>query len=57
MGGGIWTSLALVLVFTRGIGEVWLISAGMLIFWLLFWRFVLRRRKKTAKVEIFHKTR
>ena len=43
MGGGIWTSLALVLVFTRGIGEVWLISAGMLVLWLLFWRFALKR--------------
>ena len=57
MGGGIWTSLALVLVFTRGIGEVWLISAGMLIFWLLFWRFVLRRRKTSANMKKFHEAR
>lgn len=55
MGGGIWTSLALVLVFSRGIGEVWLISVGMLLFWLLFWRFVLRRSHPAAR-DIFHES-
>ena len=49
MGGGIWTSLALVLVFTKGIGMVWLISIGMVVFWLLFWQFVLKR--SYAKAE------
>ena len=49
MGGGVWTSLALVLVFNKGIGMVWLISVGMVVFWLLFWQFVLKR--SYAKAE------
>ncbi len=37
MGGGIWTSLALPLVVTLGGWTVFLISAGAVLFWLLFW--------------------
>lgn len=45
MGGGIWTSMALPLVITQGNLFVWLISAGMMVFWLLFWFLVLRRQR------------
>ena len=33
MGGGIWTALALTLVFTFGWFPIWIVSCGMLIFW------------------------
>ena len=45
MGGGIWTSMALPLVITQGNLFVWLISAGMMFLWLVFWFLVLRRRQ------------
>lgn len=43
MGGGLWTSLALPLVMTIGLWPVLAISAGMLLFWILFWQIYLRR--------------
>ena len=33
MGGGLWTALALTLVFTIGWWKLFLISCGALIFW------------------------
>jgi len=43
MGGGIWTSIALPLVISQGNLKVWFICAGAVVFWILFWRFVIRR--------------
>jgi ESS family glutamate:Na+ symporter len=48
MGGGLWTSLAFVLVMTQGAGVVWWISAAALVFWLGFWRFGLKRGAAAA---------
>ncbi|MDO4586680.1 MAG: sodium/glutamate symporter [Planctomycetia bacterium] len=42
MGGGIWTSLALPLVFTLGGWTVCFISLGAILFWLLFWLIFLK---------------
>ena len=42
MGGGLWTSTALVLVANHGALPIWLISAGVIIFWLFFWRFLVK---------------
>lgn len=44
MGGGIWTSLAVPLVISFGPAPVWLISVGVMLFWILFHFLVLRRR-------------
>ena len=43
MGGGIWTSLAVPLLLTQGYSVVFLTSSVMILLWLLFWWFVLRR--------------
>jgi len=43
MGGGIWTSLAASLLLTQGFTVVFVTSVVMMVFWLLFWFFVLRR--------------
>lgn len=42
MGGGLWTSTGVVLVAHHGGGVVWCIAAGVVIFWLLFWRFFVK---------------
>ena len=44
MGGGIWTALALSLVFTIGWLKVFLICSGMLAFWLIVAFVIMRRR-------------
>jgi len=43
MGGGIWTSLAASLLLTQGFTVVFVTSIVMMVFWLLFWFFVLRK--------------
>lgn len=43
MGGGIWTSLAVPLLLTQGYSVVFITSSVMIVLWLLFWWFVLRR--------------
>ena len=48
MGGGIWTSMALPLVLTQGNLLVWLISAGMMVFWIFFWLLALRRQRNNV---------
>lgn len=48
MGGGIWTSMALPLVLTQGNLLVWLISAGMMVFWIFFWLLALRRQRNNG---------
>jgi ESS family glutamate:Na+ symporter len=45
MGGGLWTAVALVLVYRWGWLPVFLLSSGMLVFWILFSRVLCRRRK------------
>ncbi len=45
MGGGLWTALALTLVFTIGIRPVFLICAGVFCVWLIVFA-LLRRRSK-----------
>ena len=37
MGGGVWTSLALPLLFTKGLGFVMIICTVMMLFWIIFW--------------------
>jgi len=44
MGGGLWTSTAVLLVATRGAGLALAISIGAVLFWLVVWALVLRPR-------------
>jgi len=44
MGGGIWTSTAVLLVWRHGAGLVLLISVSAIILWLIVWAVVLRPR-------------
>ena len=46
MGGGLWTSLAIPLVMRVGGTVVLYISAGAIIFWLLFWKVFLAKGRK-----------
>jgi ESS family glutamate:Na+ symporter len=46
MGGGVWTSLALPLVISIGNWYVWLISAGAMVLWSLFYWLVIRPRNR-----------
>lgn len=46
MGGGVWTSLALPLVISIGNWYVWLISAGVMVLWSLFYWLVIRPRNR-----------
>lgn len=43
MGGGLWTAFAFVLVYRWGWLPVFLLSSGMLVFWILFSRVLCRR--------------
>lgn len=45
MGGGLWTSAAVLLVFRWGALPVFLVSVGAIVVWLLVWRFVLHGGK------------
>ncbi len=45
MGGGIWTSVAVPLVMSKGAPFVFVICAAILIFWFLFWIFALPKPK------------
>ncbi|MGE4564780.1 MAG: hypothetical protein AB7F32_07915 [Victivallaceae bacterium] len=42
MGGGLWTSTAVVLIAHHGGWLVWIISAGVIVFWLIFWRLLVK---------------
>lgn len=42
MGGGLWTSTAVVLIAHHGGWLVWIISTGVIIFWLIFWRLLVK---------------
>lgn len=46
MGGGLWTSLAIPLVFKAGGIVVLLISMTAIVFWLIFWKLFLGKGKK-----------
>ena len=46
MGGGIWTALALTLVFTIGWLNVFLISSAFFIFWVIVMIVLIRQNKK-----------
>ncbi len=48
MGGGIWTSLAVPLLITKGMMFVLCVSAAMILFWVLLWYFCLRPKKTDA---------
>ncbi len=43
MGGGIWTSLALPLLLIHGNMPVFCICCAVFLFWILFWKFVLKK--------------
>lgn len=45
MGGGIWTSIAVPLVMSKGAPFVFVICAAALVFWFLFWIFILPKPK------------
>ena len=49
MGGGIWTSIALPLVVSRGNLTTWMICAIAVLFWLCFWKIFLGRAKREAQ--------
>jgi len=42
MGGGLWTSAAVLLVWKRGGWFVWIVSLIAIAAWLVVWRFVIR---------------
>jgi ESS family glutamate:Na+ symporter len=46
MGGGIWTALALTLVFTIGWQKVFMISGIFYVFWLIMMFIVIRRNRR-----------
>ena len=46
MGGGLWTALALTLVFTVGWMPVWLFSIFMLAVWIIVAAVIIRRNRK-----------
>ena len=46
MGGGLWTALALTLVFTVGWMPVWLFSIFMLALWIIVAAVIIRRNRK-----------
>lgn len=52
MGGGIWTALALTLVFTVGWLPVWIFSCAMLILWYGGALFIVRRNKQARNREM-----
>ena len=46
MGGGLWTALALTLVFTIGWLKVWVFSAAMLLVWSVISAVVILKNRK-----------
>lgn len=48
MGGGLWTSTAVLLVASQGGWVVWGISVGAIVVWLIIWRLFLRPRAGRA---------
>ena len=48
MGGGIWTALALTLVFTIGWEKVFMISGIFYVFWLIVMYVLIKRNRKTC---------
>jgi ESS family glutamate:Na+ symporter len=44
MGGGLWTALALTLVFTIGWKPVWIISVIMLVIWSIIAAVIMKRK-------------
>jgi len=49
MGGGLWTSMAVLLVWRQGAWFVFLISVGAIAAWLLIWRLFLMRRIRNGQ--------
>ena len=47
-GGGIWTALALTLVFTIGWEKVFMISGIFYVFWLIVMYVLIKRNRKTC---------
>ena len=49
MGGGLWTALALVLVYQVGWMKIWLFSLAMTLVWSVAAFFVIRRNRSSAR--------
>lgn len=49
MGGGLWTALALVLVYQVGWMKIWLFSLAMVLVWSVAAFFVIRRNRSSAR--------
>ena len=51
MGGGLWTSMAVLLVWRHGAWFVFLVSVGAIAAWLLVWRLVLKRGSREKMIR------